>query len=124
MSKQFILKANDKSYLINSFRGLKGMKLLTKVSKYIVPFVTFFTDQSISDDFIISEITTLLDGDNAEQVFNLIVELVAEVTVDGMVINFDTEFECNYDTLFKLVYEVLKLNYFESFQKLVTNLKA
>lgn len=124
MSKQFILKTNDKSYLINSFRGLKGMKLLTKVSKYIIPFVSFFTNQDIDDAFISNEISNLLAGDNADHVFNLIVELVADVTVDGQAVDFDKEFECNYDSLFKLVYEVLKLNYFESFQNLATSFKV
>ncbi|MEG0407487.1 MAG: hypothetical protein RR623_01315 [Bacilli bacterium] len=122
MSKQAFLKTEDKTYVIDSFRGLKGMKLLTRVSKYIFPFVSFMGNQNLEDDFIINELSTLLDGDNADKVSDLIVELVQEVTVDGMKLNFDTEFECNYDVLFKLVYEVLKLNYFESFQKLVTNL--
>ena len=46
--------------------------------------------------------------------------MVSDVSVDGSRVDFDTEFTQNYDALLKLVVEVLKLNYQDSFQRLVT----
>ena len=62
----------------------------------------------------------LLSGDNAEEIINLVPDLLSRVTKNGVKIDFDEEFSQNYLTMFKLVFEVLKLNYLSSFQKLDT----
>lgn len=121
--KQLIKPLNNKTYIIDAFRGTQGFLLLTRVTKYIFPFLKFWGNPDVEDATVIAELSALLSGENASEVFSIIVELMESVTVDGSKINFDTEFEQNYDTLFKLTYEVLKLNYLESFQRLVTNAK-
>ena len=123
MSKQQIIQLNDKTYIIDTFRGKQGFMLLTRVTKYVFPFLKFWGNPDVEDETVITELASLLTGDNASEVFDIIVELMESVTVGGTKINFDTEFEQNYDTLLKLTYEVLKLNYLESFQRLVTNAK-
>lgn len=123
MSNQQIIQLNDKTYIIDTFRGKQGFMLLTRVTKYIFPFLKFWGNPDVDDETVITELASLLTGDNASEVFDIIVELMESVTVGGTKINFDTEFEQNYDTLLKLTYEVLKLNYLESFQRLVTNAK-
>ena len=119
-SKQIIININDRTYIINAFKGLKGWSYLPRLTKYIFPFVGFIFNRDSTDDDVIATLVSLLSGENAKEVEQLIVEMVSDVNVDGSRIDFDTEFTQNYDALLKLVVEVLKLNYQDSFQRLVT----
>ena len=119
-SKQTIITINDRTYIINAFKGLKGWSYLPRLTKYIFPFVGFIFNRDSTDDDVIATLVSLLSGENAKEVEQLIIEMVSDVNVDGGRIDFDTEFAQNYDALLKLVVEVLKLNYQDSFQRLVT----
>lgn len=119
-SKQTIITINERAYIINAFKGLKGWSYLPRLTKYIFPFVGFIFNQDSTDDDVIATLVSLLSGENAKEVEQLIIEMVSDVNVDGGRIDFDTEFAQNYDALLKLVVEVLKLNYQDSFQRLVT----
>ena len=119
-SKQTIITINERTYIINAFKGLKGWSYLPRLTKYIFPFVGFFFNQDSTDDDVIATLVSLLSGENAKEVEQLIIEMVSDVSVDGSRVDFDTEFTQNYDALLKLVVEVLKLNYQDSFQRLVT----
>ena len=119
-SKQTIITINERTYIINAFKGLKGWSYLPRLTKYIFPFVGFIFNQDSTDDDVIATLDSLLSGENAKEVEQLIIEMVSDVNVDGSRIDFDTEFAQNYDALLKLAVEVLKLNYQDSFQRLVT----
>ena len=119
-SKQTIITINERTYIINAFKGLKGWSYLPRLTKYIFPFVGFIFNQDSTDDDVIATLVSLLSGENAKEVEQLIIEMVSDVSVDGSRVDFDTEFTQNYDALLKLVIEVLKLNYQDSFQRLVT----
>ena len=119
-SKQTIININDRTYIINAFKGLKGWSYLPRLTKYIFPFVGFLSNANATDDDVIETLVSLLSGENAKEVEQLVIELVSDVQADGSRIDFDTEFAQGYDTLLKLVVEVLKLNYMDSFQRLVT----
>ena len=119
-SKQTIITINERTYIINAFKGLKGWSYLPRLTKYIFPFVGFLSNANATDDDMIETLVSLLSGENAKEVEQLVVELVSDVQADGSRIDFDTEFAQGYDTLLKLVVEVLKLNYMDSFQRLVT----
>ena len=119
-SKQIIININDRTYIINAFKGLKGWSYLPRLTKYIFPFVGFIFNQDSTDDDVIATLVSLLSGENAKEVEQLIIEMVSDVNVDGSRVDFDIEFTQNYDALLKLVVEVLKLNYQDSFQRLVT----
>ena len=119
-SKQTIITINERTYIINAFKGLKGWSYLPRLTKYVFPFVGFFFNQDSTDDDVIATLVSLLSGENAKEVEQLIIEMVSDVSVDGSRVDFDTEFTQNYDALLKLVVEVLKLNYQDSFQRLVT----
>ena len=119
-SKQTIITINERTYIINAFKGLKGWSYLPRLTKYIFPFVGFLSNANATDDDVIETLVNLLSGENAKEVEQLVVELVSDVQADGSRIDFDTEFAQGYDTLLKLVVEVLKLNYMDSFQRLVT----
>lgn len=119
-SKQTIITINERTYIINAFKGLKGWSYLPRLTKYIFPFVGFLSNANATDDDVIETLVSLLSGENAKEVEQLVIELVSDVQADGSRIDFDTEFAQCYDTLLKLVVEVLKLNYMDSFQRLVT----
>lgn len=122
VKNQEIVRINDKAYIINAFKGIKGWSYLPRLTKYVFPFISFMFDEGRGEAEVMDEMVKLLSGDNANEVIQLIQDLVADVQVDGSTIDFDFEFSQKYDALILLVIEVIKLNYFDSFQRLVTNL--
>ena len=122
MSNQKVVRLNDKAYLINAFKGRVGWSYLPRLTKYVFPFIGYMFNEDKADDDMVEQLMLILSGDNAKEVENLVIELIEHVQVDGSVIDVDKEFAQSYDTLIMLFIEVLKLNYFDSFQRLVTNL--
>lgn len=122
VQNQKVVRINDKAYIINAFKGIKGWSYLPRLTKYVFPFISFMFDEGRGEADVMDEMVKLLSGNNAEEVITLIQDLVADVQVDGGNIDFDSEFSQKYDALILLVIEVIKLNYFDSFQRLVTNL--
>ena len=119
---QHIERINNKAYVINSFKGREGWSYLPRLTKYVVPFIGFMFNENKDDSEIISQLIGLLSDENQKEVEQLLVDLVSNVEVDNMKIDFDKEFAENYDAFLLLVIQVIKLNYLESFQRLVTNL--
>lgn len=119
---QHIERINNKAYVINSFKGREGWSYLPRLTKYVFPFIGFMFNENKDDSEIISQLISLLSDENQKEVEQLLVDLVANVEVDNMKIDFDKEFAENYDAFLLLVIQVIKLNYLESFQRLVTNL--
>lgn len=119
---QHIERINNKAYVINSFKGREGWSYLPRLTKYVFPFIGFMFNENKDDSEIISQLTGLLSNENQKEVEQLLVDLVSNVEVDNMKIDFDKEFAENYDAFLLLVIQVIKLNYLESFQRLVTNL--
>ena len=119
---QHIERINNKAYVINSFKGREGWSYLPRLTKYVFPFIGFMFNENKDDSEIISQLIDLLSDENQKEVEQLLVDLVSNVEVDNMKIDFDKEFAENYDAFLLLVIQVIKLNYLESFQRLVTNL--
>ena len=119
---QHIERINNKAYVINSFKGREGWSYLPRLTKYVFPFIGFMFNENKDDSEIISQLIGLLSDENQKEVEQLLVDLVSNVEVDNMKIDFDKEFAENYDTFLLLVIQVIKLNYLRSFQRLVTNL--
>ena len=119
---QHIERINNKAYVINSFKGREGWSYLPRLTKYVFPFIGFMFNENKDDSEIISQLISLLSDENQKEVEQLLVDLVTNVEVDNMKIDFDKEFAENYDAFLLLVIQVIKLNYLESFQRLVTNL--
>lgn len=123
-TKQVIKTINDRSYVINAFRGEKGWEFLPRVAKYIFPFIGLMGGgEEMTEEEAGKNLMLLLEGENAKELSLLVKELIADVEVGGMRINFNEEFEENYDAILILTIEVIKLNYAKSFQRLVTNLQ-
>lgn len=122
MSNQSIVLINDKSYVVNAFKGRIGWSYLPRLTKYVFPFIGYAFNEEKTEEDVAANLMMLLSGDNAKEVENLVLEIISGIQVDNMPIDVDKEFERNYDTLILLFIEVIKLNYFDSFQRLVTNL--
>lgn len=118
---QAIIDIGGRQYTIDAFRGREGWKYLPRITKFIMPIIEALGGaENIDEQIALSKFAGLLDGDNADEIYNLVQELMSGVSVEGRAINFDTEFAQKYDVLLKLTLEVLKLNYLESFQRLAT----
>lgn len=122
VSNQKVININGKAYLINAFKGRQGWSYLPRLTKYVFPFIGYLFNEDKDDSEVSDQLMSILSGENAKEVEQLIFELVENVQVNNSNINFDFEFEQNYDALILLFIEVIKLNYFDSFQRLVTNL--
>lgn len=119
---QKVVRLNDKAYMINAFKGLTGWSYLPRLTKYVFPFIGFMFNEGKGDEEVVDQLVTLLTGENAKEVEQLIIDMVSDVQVNNSSIDFDNEFTQNYDSLILLFVEVVKLNYLDSFQRLVTNL--
>ena len=122
VQNQKVVRLNDKAYMINAFKGLTGWSYLPRLTKYVFPFIGFMINEGKGDEEVVEQLVNLLTGENAKEVEQLIIDMVSDIQVDNSRINFDNEFAQNYDSLILLFVEVIKLNYLESFQRLVTNL--
>lgn len=119
---QKVVRINDRGYIINAFKGRMGWSYLPRLTKYVFPFIGYMFNESVSEDDIVEQLMGILTGENAKEVEQLVFDMVELIQVDGSNIDFDFEFSQSYDTLILLFIEVIKLNYFDSFQRLVTNL--
>lgn len=119
---QKVVRINDRGYIINAFKGRMGWSYLPRLTKYVFPFIGYMFNESVNEDDIVEQLMSILTGENAKEVEQLVFDMVEMIQVDGSNIDFDFEFEQSYDTLILLFIEVIKLNYFDSFQRLVTNL--
>lgn len=119
---QKVVRINDRGYIINAFKGRMGWSYLPRLTKYVFPFIGYMFNESVSEDDIVEQLMDILTGENAKEVEQLVFDMVELIQVDGSNIDFDFEFSQSYDTLILLFIEVIKLNYFDSFQRLVTNL--
>lgn len=119
---QKVVRINDRGYIINAFKGRMGWSYLPRLTKYVFPFIGYMFNETVSEDDIVEQLMDILTGENAKEVEQLVFDMVELIQVDGSNIDFDFEFEQSYDTLILLFIEVIKLNYFDSFQRLVTNL--
>ena len=122
VQSQKVVRLNDKAYMINAFKGLTGWSYLPRLTKYVFPFIGFMLNEGKGDEEVVDQLVSLLTGENAKEVEQLIIDMVSDVQVNNSSIDFDNEFTQNYDSLILLFVEVVKLNYLDSFQRLVTNL--
>lgn len=126
MSTQKIVTIENSTYIINPFRGVKGLRLLQRVSKHLLPLWTAYLasdgESMVADAEFISQLQDLLLKDDSDSLSQLLLDLVEDVEVNGSKIDPDKEFECAYERIFTLAFHVLQVNYYGTFQKLATSL--
>lgn len=111
---------DGETYRIQPFPAFKGLIYLKKLTKIVGPSVATMIgngEDSLEGEIDPEKAVALLvqnfEGDGVE---TLIKDLMAAVTKNGQPLIFDIEFQAAYDKLFKLVLEVVKVNYGSVFQ--------
>ena len=115
---------NGKKYIIGSFKGRKGLLVKVRLLKLLNPMLEELknaTEDKTDNDVLFKAVQNLLESSDTDEVINLIVELTSCVSDENGSIDFDTEFQKNYMTLYKLVVDVIKENYDDVFQALGMN---
>lgn len=116
-------------YIIEPFKGGKGLKLKFKVVRLLVPVLESLKAlqgeaNGDEDNFLalIGEaLQHVLESNTDDEMFTLLEELMTGVKKENGAINFDTEFTKNYSTLYKLAKDVIMENYEDVFQELGMN---
>lgn len=117
------VKINNKAYIINPFKGIKGFKIQAKLLKIVSSGIgALGTGSENGDepeiDNLMAGIKLLLTENDVDDIFKLIEEIISDTqTLDGS-IDFDKEFSQNYLALFELIKEIILFNYKDVFQKL------
>jgi hypothetical protein len=109
------------------FTARKGLNLQLRLVKVIGPAIKEVItpdvvakmksgdkDFSVSFDKIVSAFQSVLSGPDSADLFNLIVELMANVTLNGQQMtenNFDIMFVDEYALMYQIVYFVLEVNF-------------
>ena len=115
---------NGKKYIINSFKGRKGLILKVKLLKLLNPMLAELKDakDDVTDNAVLFKaLQNLLESSATDDVISLLEELMTCVQGENGVVDFDTEFQKNYVTLYKLAVDVIKENYGDVFQALGMN---
>lgn len=125
MSQIKIVDINDKKYIIEPFKGRKGFKLKTKLMRVISPALNEMrkaADEDVSElGLIVAAIQSVLENSDDDEIFAIVEELMTGVKTESGSLDFDLEFSQNYSTLYKLVKEVVEVNYNDVFSLLGMN---
>lgn len=115
-----LIDINDTEYRIQPFPAFKGLVLLKKLTKVVGPSITALmggeAEGEVEVNSLEKAIELLVENFDGDGVETLIKELIKSVTKNGQPLNFDLEFMADYGKLFKLVTEVVKVNYGTVFQ--------
>ena len=125
MSQIKIVDINDKKYIIEPFKGRKGFKLKTKLMRVISPALNEMrkaADEDVSElGLIVTAIQSVLENSEDDEIFSIVEELMTGVKTESGSLDFDLEFSQNYSTLYKLIKEVVEVNYNDVFSLLGMN---
>ena len=123
-----IKEFNGKKYIIKAFKGRKGLQLKLRLSKVASPMLEDLqllgdADDTKSNDAIFKLIKKLVEETDTDEVLSILEELMTCVSTENGDVDFDTEFQKNYVSLYKLSAEVIKENYGDVFSALGMNVE-
>ena len=119
---------NGKKYIIKAFKGRKGLQLKVRLLKVASPMLEDLqllgdADDTKSNDAIFKLIKKLVEETDTDEVLSILEELMTCVSTENGDVDFDTEFQKNYVSLYKLSAEVIKENYGDVFSALGMNVE-
>lgn len=128
MIKQERQEINGVEYTINTIVATKALALQPSIMKLIGrSLVAFFDGQDgsaktpadvakLEGEILKKIMNTFLEDVDKVDIVKLAKDLISMGATKGtMTINFDTEFTGNLGTLYKLLFEIIKLNYLSVF---------
>ena len=123
-----IKEFNGKKYIIKAFKGRKGLQLKVRLLKVASPMLEDLqllgdADDTKSNDAIFKLIKKLVEETDTDEVLSILEELMTCVSTENGDVDFDTEFQKNYVSLYKLSAEVIKENYGDVFSTLGMNVE-
>ena len=123
-----IKEFNGKKYIIKAFKGRKGLQLKVRLLKVASPMLEDLqllgdADNTKSNDAIFKLIKKLVEETDTDEVLSILEELMTCVSTENGDVDFDTEFQKNYVSLYKLSAEVIKENYGDVFSALGMNVE-
>ena len=123
-----IKEFNGKKYIIKAFKGRKGLQLKVRLLKVASPMLEDLqllgdADDTKSNDAIFKLIKKLVEETDTDEVLSILEELMTCVSTENGGVDFDTEFQKNYVSLYKLSAEVIKENYGDVFSALGMNVE-
>lgn len=123
-----IQEFNGKKYIVSAFKGRKGLQLKVRLLKVASPMLDEIqslgdADDAKSNDAIFKLIKKLVEETDTDEVLSILEELMTCVTTENGAVDFDTEFQKNYVSLYKLSAEVIKENYGDVFSALGMNVE-
>ena len=115
-----ILVIEGTSYNITPIPAMRGLSFMRRLTKLLgAPMAAMFgqeESETEGENSIQKAVLLLVENMDKEDVEALIVDLMKTVTKDGQALNFNIEFTKDYGKLFKILTEVVKVNFGSLFQ--------
>lgn len=116
-----IITIEGEDFGITPIPATKGLGYMRRLTKLLGPSITALfsaadEESSVEMDGLQKAVNLLVENMDKEDVTQLIIELIRTVHKNGQSINFDMEFTGNYQKLFLILAEVLKVNFGSLFQ--------
>jgi hypothetical protein len=118
------ININGEDYYIKQFQGRKSFMIKTKLLNVVGKGALALKEVDDPLTLIVSLVSAVFENLKPEESLALVEELLSETYKGNMKLNFDKEFSGNMSGVYKLAFEVVKLNYSDLFQMLgidVTN---
>ena len=110
------------SYTIQPIPAMKGLSYMRRLTKVLgASLAALFSEAqgiegAVEEAGLQKAVELLVDNMDKEDVEQLIVDLMKTVLKDGKPLNFNSEFTADYGKLFKILVEVVKVNFGSLFQ--------
>ena len=111
-------------YVVTPIPAIKGLSFMRRLTKLLGPSMTALFSQSkdaeeageVGMDSMQKAVDLLVENMDSPEIEQLILDLMKTVTKNGQPLNFNMEFTASYGKLFKLLTEVVKVNFGSLFQ--------
>lgn len=118
--KQKEVEINGDKYIIATIPGTDGVKLAARIAK----FAGVVMEGSVVHGNMASAVAVALVSTDDDEIVDLVKQLAKKVTKNNIQVNFDNDFQGEYDVLLDIVKESLVLNFGSLFTKLGFNVQA
>ena len=117
--KQKEIEINGDKYIISTIPGTDGVKLGARIAKFAgVVMEGVGTHGNLGSAIAVALVST-----DDEEIVDLVKQLTKKVSKNNIQINFDNDFQGEYDVLLEIVKESLLLNFGSLFTKLGFNVQ-
>jgi predicted thioredoxin/glutaredoxin len=118
MRKEQEILINDKEYRIKQLPAKKGLRLITTILKMSESLFANVNKKNALDSDIGKIVEGVFSKIDEDRTIDVIMETITESVVVPKDFDVNLDFAGNYDSLFELFYEILKLNFESSLLKL------